>query len=77
MASLIPGRVCFSIVLLSFAGLVSAEQEYTYIKASLGYPWLMFFVFLALIAIPFVLIVALSWHQYRKNGGSPSVTGEP
>ena len=63
-------------VSLSFAGVVMAEQPYTYVKASLGYPWFMFFVFLALISIPFVLIIALSWRLHRKNESSHTATGE-
>jgi len=69
-------RVTVSMVLLSFAGLVTAEQPYTYVKASLAYPWFMFFVFLAMIAIPFLLIIALSWRLHRKNERSHTATGE-
>jgi len=76
MAGSMLSRVTVSIVLLSFAGLAAAEQPYTYIKASLVYPWVMFFVFLALIAIPFFLIVGLSWRLHRKNESSHTATGE-
>lgn len=51
---------------LAFSWQVSA-QEYTYVKVSLGYPWFMFFVFLALIAIPFLIIIVLSWRQGTGN----------
>jgi len=70
-------RVTLLMVLLSFAGLVAAEQPYTYVKASLAYPWFMFFVFLALISIPFILIIALSWRLHRKDESSYTATGEP
>jgi hypothetical protein len=53
--------------MLAFPGLIPAEQKYTYIKASLGYPWFMFFVFLVLVAIPFVLIIILSWRNKRRE----------
>ncbi len=76
MARSMLSRIYFSIVLLAFSGLVTAEQPYTYVKASLGYPWFMFFVFLALIAIPFVLIIALSWRLHWKNESSHTATGE-
>ncbi len=76
MARSMLSRITVSIVWLSFAGLVAAEQPYTYIKASLGYPWFMFFVFLALISIPFVLIIALSWQMHRENESSDTTTGE-
>lgn len=75
MASSVLIRI-FSIVLVLFSGLASAEPQYTYVKASLGYPWFMFFVFLALIAIPFLLIIALSWRQHRKNDNSRAAAGE-
>jgi len=77
MAGSILSRIYLSIVLLPFAGLVAAEQPYTYVKASLAYPWFMFFVFLALIAIPFFLIIALSWRLHRKNESSHTAAGGP
>lgn len=50
-----------------YADPTAAEPRYTYVKASLGYPWLMFFVFLGLVAIPFLLIIVLSWRGRLKN----------
>jgi len=76
MAGSMLARLYLSITLLLFTNLVAAEQQYTYIKASLGYPWFMFFVFLALIAIPFLLIVALSWRLHLKNENPDSARGE-
>ncbi len=50
---------------LLLSSLASAAGDYTYVKSSLGFPWFMFFVFLALVAIPFVLIIFLT----RKKQG--------
>ena len=37
------------------------ENPYTYVKMSLFVPWLLYFVFLACVLIPFVLLVLLAW----------------
>ncbi len=42
---------------------VLAKQDYTYVKSSLVFPWFMFFVFFALILIPFLMVIALSWKK--------------
>lgn len=62
-------KLFFLAGMLVFSGLVPAEQKYTYVKASIGYPWFMFFVFLLLIAIPFILIIILSWRNKRREDG--------
>jgi hypothetical protein len=43
------------------------EIEYTYVEASLGFPWFMFFVFTVLVLIPFLLIVFLSWRKRPED----------
>jgi len=40
---------------------------YTYVKASLGFPWFMFFVFTVLVLIPFLLIVILAWRNKPED----------
>jgi len=43
------------------------EPGYTYVEASLGFPWFMFLVFTVLVLIPFVLIVVLAWRKQPEN----------
>jgi len=42
---------------------VLAKQDYTYVKSSLVFPWFMFFVFFALIMIPFFMVIVLAWRK--------------
>lgn len=37
------------------------ENPYTYVKMSLTVPWTLYFVFLACVCIPFVLMIVLAW----------------
>lgn len=39
------------------------ENPYTYVKMSLTVPWTLYFVFLACVLIPFVLMVLLAWRK--------------
>jgi len=55
------------VLLLLMSADIMAKPEYTYVKASLGYPWFMFFVFMVLISIPFLLIIILSWKIHLKK----------
>lgn len=36
---------------------------YTYVKMSLTVPWTLYFVFLACVLIPFVLMIVLAWRS--------------
>lgn len=36
---------------------------YTYVKMSLAVPWALYFVFLACVLIPFVVMIALAWRS--------------
>lgn len=61
-------------ILLGFPMLFSlpawAQQNpYTYVEMSLLVPWTLYFVFLATVLIPFVLMVLLAWRGYltKKN----------
>jgi len=58
---------------------VLAKQEYTYVKSSLAFPWFMFFVFFALIMIPFFMVIALAWKKSGadENEASNSVEAAP
>lgn len=53
--------------IFSWLPAVSAKAEYTYVKASLGFPWVMFFVFMLMILIPFLLIIVLSWRKHTNT----------
>jgi len=59
--------ISFPIELLAEVAELSARPGYTQIESTLAFPWFMFFVFLALILIPFLLIIALSWRKSDKE----------
>jgi hypothetical protein len=48
------------------AGPAAAQNPYSYAKFSLQVPWTLYFVFLALIAVPFAVTMLLAW---RSRGG--------
>jgi hypothetical protein len=50
---------------LLLAALPASAQEnpYTYVKMSLTVPWTLYFVFLACVLIPFVLMILLAWRN--------------
>ncbi len=62
-------------VLLVSAGWPAWAQEnpYTYVKMSLTVPWTLYFVFLAGVLIPFVLMILLAWRNSAEKDGQ----GEP
>ena len=39
---------------------------YTYVKMSLTVPWTLYFVFLACVLIPFVVMIVLAWRHAPK-----------
>lgn len=43
------------------------ENPYNYVKMSLFVPWLLYFVFLACVLIPFVLLILLAWRGHLKK----------
>lgn len=45
----------------------SQENPYTYVKMSLVVPWTLYFVFLACVLIPFVLLVVLAWSKHENQ----------
>lgn len=56
-----------SLALLMISTDVMAKADYTYVKASLAYPWFMFFVFMVLVSIPFIMIIFLSWKKHLQK----------
>ena len=52
---------------------VSAQiSPYVYVQMSLGVPWFLYFVFLACILLPFIVLIAIAWRRYYvagKEGG--------
>lgn len=61
--------LCFflPVELIAKVAELGVRPGYTQIESTLAFPWVMFFVFLALILIPFILIVVLSWRKPHKN----------
>lgn len=55
------------LLMLLPAELIAKTPEYTKIESTLAFPWFMFFVFLALILIPFIMIIVLSWRKTDKS----------
>ncbi len=45
------------------SSLRAQENPYTYVKMSLTVPWTLYFVFLACVLIPFVLMILLAWRK--------------
>jgi hypothetical protein len=39
---------------------------YTYVKMSLAVPWALYFVFLACVLIPFVVMIVLAWRGGQR-----------
>lgn len=39
-------------------------QPYTYVKFPLGVPWALYFVFLALVLVPFAVMIVLAWRRW-------------
>ncbi len=57
----------FLILLLPAFDVLAEKGDYTYVKSSLAFPWFMFFVFFAMIMIPFILVIALAWRKSRTE----------
>ena len=47
------------------AGPAAAQNPYSYVKMSLQVPWALYFVFLALVTVPFALMILLAWRRGR------------
>jgi hypothetical protein len=62
------------------AGPVWAQySSYTYVKMSLGVPWTLYFVFLAGVLIPFIVMIVLAWRSAARPAPEPkgSAINEP
>jgi hypothetical protein len=46
-------------------GAATAQNPYQYVKFSLEVPWALYFVFLALVTVPFALMIVLAWGRGR------------
>lgn len=58
------GYFTLAVLLVSTGWPVWAQENpYTYVKMSLTVPWTLYFVFLACVLIPFVLMVLLAWRK--------------
>jgi hypothetical protein len=44
-------------------GPAAAQNPYQYVKFSLQVPWTLYFVFLALVTVPFALMILLAWRR--------------
>ncbi len=47
--------------------LAAETQPYTYVKFSLGVPWALYFMFLALVLIPFAVMIVLAWYHWFRD----------
>ena len=57
------------------AGPVCAQaSNYTYVRMSLGVPWALYFVFLAGVLIPFIVMIVLAWRSAAHPKPEPKDT---
>jgi predicted anti-sigma-YlaC factor YlaD len=61
---------CLAAVVASPAWAYTAPG-YTYVRMSLTVPWTLYFVFLACVLIPFVVMIALAWRGASKPDAAP------
>ncbi len=54
-----------------------AREGYTHIQSSLAFPWFMFFVFFALIMIPFFMVIGLAWRKPKTGQDEASDAEAP
>ena len=61
-------------LLPSAAGWCQEDNPYVYVKMSLAVPWTLYFVFLAAVLIPFLVMIALAWNGRAEDSpdGDPS-----
>lgn len=60
--------------LAAFGGPAWAQYSssgYTYVRMSLAVPWTLYFVFLACVLIPFVVMIVLAWRNASKPDPAP------
>jgi hypothetical protein len=49
--------------LTSSPAVLAQGNPYTYVKMSLLVPWTLYFVFLAAVLIPFVVLIIIAWQR--------------
>lgn len=57
--------------LLIAASALAQTQSYTYVQFPLDVPWVLYFVFLVLVTIPFAVMIALAWRYYLRQERNP------
>jgi hypothetical protein len=62
-------RLGSGIPALLLAGAAAAQNPYQYVKFSLQVPWTLYFVFLALVTVPFALMILLAWRRASSEEG--------
>lgn len=59
--------VAVLLAVLTTTVLGAEGNPYTYVKMSLLVPWTLYFVFLAAVLIPFVVMIALAWQRQQSE----------
>jgi hypothetical protein len=49
-------------------------SPYVYVQMSLGVPWFLYFVFLACILIPFIVMIVVAWRRYLMRSSDKDET---
>lgn len=60
-----------ALVLVLAGGAQAQDYGYTYIQQSLRVPWTLYFIFLALVLLPFVVMIAFAWRQHLREEEKP------
>ena len=63
-------RLSAAFLVLALADAAEA-QTYTYVQQSLRVPWALYFVFLALVLVPFAILILLAWRQHFRAAEKP------
>jgi len=59
----VPAALAGLACLAAAAPVCAQSGAYTYVQMSLGVPWFLYFVFLACVSIPFVVMIVLAWRK--------------
>jgi hypothetical protein len=71
-----PARAWSAAIAAGVAGLAAGpvwaqNPVYTRVKMSLTVPWTLYFVFLACVLIPFIVMIVLAWRSAAKPAPEP------
>jgi len=66
-----PASLVWTFLTALAASPAAAQNPYSYAKFSLQVPWTLYFVFLALISIPFAVMMLLAWRRGRGEEELP------